>query len=57
MVEEILEPVMFDPEPGVTYVVNERTVMGGVVVKQRMNEARAPLSVYLLRRLASGRNP
>ncbi len=32
VVEEVLEPVMFDPEPGVRYVVNEKTVRGGEVV-------------------------
>ena len=50
MVEEVLEPVMFDPEPGVRYVVNEKTVKGGEVVRQSMNQVRAPLSSYLWRR-------
>ncbi len=36
MVEEVLEEVMFDAEPGIMYVATEKTVRGGEPVKQRI---------------------
>ena len=56
VVEEVLEGVLFDPEPGVRYVVTERTVRGGEAVKQSISQTRAPLSWHVLRRIASRRN-
>ena len=53
MVEEVLEGVLFDAEPGARYVVTEKTVRGGEPVKQSMSQPRAPLSWHVLRRLAS----
>jgi ATP-dependent Clp protease ATP-binding subunit ClpX len=50
VVEEVLEAVMFDPEPGVRYVITEKTVQGGEAVRQSMSQSRAPLSYHLLRR-------
>jgi ATP-dependent Clp protease ATP-binding subunit ClpX len=55
VVEEVLEAVMFDPEPGVRYVITDRTVRGGEAVKQSMTQPRAPLSWHVLRRLAAGK--
>ena len=57
VVEEVLEGVLFDAEAGVRYVITEKTVRGGEAVKQSMRQPRAPLSVHLLRRLASAKNP
>jgi len=56
VVEEVLEGVLFDPEPGVRYVITDRTVRGGEAVKQSMTQTRAPLSWHVLKRLASGKN-
>ena len=56
VVEEVLEGVMFDPEPGARYVVTDMTVRGGEAVKQSMSQTRAPLSWHVLKRLASRRN-
>ncbi len=56
VIEEVLEEVLFDVEVGVRYVVTEKTVRGGVAVRQRIGEQRAPLSTHLLRRFATGRN-
>ncbi len=56
VVEEILEPVMFDPEPGIRYLITEGTVKGGEVVRQRINQVRAPLGSRVMRRLVSSRN-
>ena len=50
VVEEVLEGVLFDPEPGARYVVTEKTVRGGEAVKQSITQPRAPLSAHLLRR-------
>ena len=50
VVEEVLEEVMFDAEPGIMYVATEKTVRGGEPVKQRMSQTRAPLSARLMRR-------
>ncbi len=49
MVEEILEGVLFAVEPGIRYVITEKRVIGGEVVRQNMEQMRAPLSVHLLR--------
>ncbi len=51
MIEEVLEPVLFDVEAGVRYMVTEETVRGGKVVRRRMNESAAPLSTHVLKRL------
>jgi ATP-dependent Clp protease ATP-binding subunit ClpX len=51
VVEEVLEGVLFDPEPGVRYVITDRTVRGGEAVKQSMTQPRAPLSWHVLRRV------
>jgi ATP-dependent Clp protease ATP-binding subunit ClpX len=53
VVEETLEPVLFDVEPGVRYVVTDKTVKGGEAVKQSISQPRAPLSWHVMRRLAS----
>ena len=55
MVEEVLEPVLFDPETGVRYVITEKTVRGGDPVRQSLSQPRAPLSWHVLRRLAAGK--
>ena len=51
VVEEVLEGVLFDPEPGIRYVITDRTVRGGEAVKQSMAQARAPLRAHLIRLL------
>lgn len=56
VVEQVMEGVLFDAEAGVRYVITDKAVRGGEAVKQRMNQARAPLSWHVLRRLASGKN-
>ena len=56
MVEEVLEGVLFEVEAGVRFVITERTVRGGEAVKQSMTQTRAPLSSWLNRRMASGKN-
>ncbi len=53
VVEEVLEGVLFEVEAGLRYVVTDKTVRGGEPVKQSMSQTRAPLSWYLLKRLAS----
>ncbi len=50
VVEETVEGVLFNPEPGVRYVITDRTIRGGEPVKQSMSQPRAPLSAHLLRR-------
>jgi len=55
VVEEVLEGVLFEVEAGVRYVITDRTVRGGEAVKQSMTQPRAPLSAYVLRRLAVGK--
>jgi ATP-dependent Clp protease ATP-binding subunit ClpX len=47
VVEEVLEGVLFDPEPGARYVITEKTVQGGEPVKQSMSQTRAPLTYFL----------
>src|SRR5208337_2614727 len=51
VVEETLEAVLFDPEPGVRYVITDRTVRGGEAVKQSLSQPRAPLSWHVLRKM------
>jgi len=53
VVEEVLEAVLFDVEVEVRYVITDRTVRGGVPVKQSLSQPRAPLSWHVLRRLAA----
>jgi len=50
VVEEVLEGVLFDPEPGARYVITDRTVRGGEAVRQSLSQQRAPLSWHVLRR-------
>src|SRR5271157_1821578 len=57
VVEEVLEGVLFDPEPGARYVITDRTVRGGEPVKQSMSQTRAPLSWHVLRRLRVNEKP
>jgi ATP-dependent Clp protease ATP-binding subunit ClpX len=52
VVEEVLEKVLFDAEAGVRYVITKKTVRGGEAVRQRVEQSRAPLRPYLLRRLS-----
>jgi len=47
VVEEVLEGVLFDPEPGMRYVITDKTVRGGEAVKQSMSQTRAPLTYFL----------
>jgi hypothetical protein len=49
--EEVLEGVLFDPEPGIRYVITESTVRGGEALRRSMIQPRAPLSAHLMRRL------
>ena len=49
VVEEVLEGVPFDPEPGFRYLITDKTVRGGEAVKQSMTQTRAPLSWHVLR--------
>src|SRR5271165_6840445 len=44
VVEEVLEGVLFDPEPGVRYVITDKAVRDGEPVRQSMTQPRAPLS-------------
>ncbi len=55
VVEEVLEGVLFEVETGVRYVITDRTIWGGEAVKQSMSQTKAPLSAYVLRRLAAGK--
>lgn len=50
MVEELLEGILFEIEAGARYIVTDKTVRGGEVVKQSMAQSRAPLSYHLWRR-------
>jgi ATP-dependent Clp protease ATP-binding subunit ClpX len=54
VVEEALEGILFETEAGVRYVIADKTVRGGEVVRQRMVQTRAPLGAQLIRRLPSG---
>jgi ATP-dependent Clp protease ATP-binding subunit ClpX len=56
VVEEVLEGVLFDPEPGVRYVITDKTVRGGEAVRQNTRQTGAPLSWHVLKRVASGKN-
>src|SRR5208282_4485904 len=51
VVEEVLEGVQFEPEPGARYVITDRTVRGGEAVKQSLSQPRAPLSWHVLRKM------
>jgi ATP-dependent Clp protease ATP-binding subunit ClpX len=51
VIEEVLEGVLFDPEPGVRYFISEKTVRGGEAVKQSLSQPRAPLSWHVLRKM------
>jgi ATP-dependent Clp protease ATP-binding subunit ClpX len=50
VIEEVLEGVLFAPEPGVQYVITEASVRGGEAVRQSMAVPRAPLGSHVLRR-------
>jgi ATP-dependent protease Clp ATPase subunit len=56
VVEEVLEGVLFDPEPGARYVITDKAVRGGEEVSQNTRQTGAPLSWHVLRRLAA-KNP
>ena len=56
VVEEVLEGVLFEVEAGIRYVITDKAVKGGEPVKQSMAQSRAPLSSWLNRRMASGKN-
>jgi ATP-dependent Clp protease ATP-binding subunit ClpX len=43
VIEEVLEGVLFEVEASVRYVITEKTVRGGEVVRQCMTQTRAPL--------------
>lgn len=51
VLEEIVESGLFEVEAGVRYVITDGTVRGGEAVRQRMEQARAPLTSHVLRRL------
>jgi hypothetical protein len=51
VVEEVLEGVLFDPEPGARYVITDKAVRGGEAVKQSLSQPRAPLSWHVLRKM------
>ena len=51
VIENVLEPVLFDVEAGIRYVITEETVRGEQVAKQNMSQPRAPLRTQVLRRL------
>jgi ATP-dependent Clp protease ATP-binding subunit ClpX len=51
LMEEVLERVLFAPEPGIRYVITQKTVRGGEAVRQSMALPRAPLSAHPWRRL------
>jgi hypothetical protein len=50
VVETVVEGVMFEAEARVRYLITDKTVGGGEVVKQRMNGPRAPLGSRVFRR-------
>ena len=52
--EEVLEGVLFDVEAGVRYVITDKTVGGGEVIKRSLIQSKAPLTARLMRRSASG---
>jgi hypothetical protein len=53
--EEVLEGVLIDPEPGIKYLVTDRTVRGGESLKQSLGQPRAPLMAHVLRWRAAGK--
>ncbi len=51
VIEEVVEEVLFEVEAGARYIVTNEVVRGGgEPVRQRMEQARAPLSARVLRR-------
>jgi ATP-dependent Clp protease ATP-binding subunit ClpX len=44
VIEGVLEGVLFAPEPGVRYVITEKTARGGEAVRSRLNQKEAPLT-------------
>ena len=57
VVEEVLEGVLFDPKPGVRYVITDKAVRDGEPVRQSMTQPRAPLRAYVLRRFRANSRP
>jgi hypothetical protein len=53
-VEGVLEGVLFDVESGVRYVITEKTVGSGEVIKRSLSQSKAPLTARLMRWSASG---
>jgi ATP-dependent Clp protease ATP-binding subunit ClpX len=51
VIEEVLEPVMFEVEAGVRFVITEKTVSNEEAVRQSLSVPMAPLSAQVLRRL------
>jgi len=51
VVEETVEGVLYEAEPGIRYIVNEETVRGGEAVRRKMSQQKAPLSLRVSRRL------
>jgi ATP-dependent Clp protease ATP-binding subunit ClpX len=56
VLEEVMEAVLFDVDAGVRYVITEKTVRGGVAVKQSVSQTRPPLSGHMLRRFLATRS-
>jgi ATP-dependent Clp protease ATP-binding subunit ClpX len=55
VVEEIMEGILFDVETGVRYVITDRTVGGGEVLKQSVGQSRSPLGSRVMRRSVTGK--
>jgi ATP-dependent Clp protease ATP-binding subunit ClpX len=51
VIEEVLEGVLIEVEAGVRYVITDRTIHGGEMVRQRVEQMRAPLNAQVRRRL------
>jgi hypothetical protein len=45
-----LEGVLFDVEAGVKYVITDKTVAGGEVIKRNRSQSKAHLTARLMRR-------
>ena len=56
VIEEVLEGVLFDPEPGFRYVITDKTVRGGEAVKQSMTQPASALGLYLWLRYKAQKN-
>ncbi len=54
VVEEVMEGILFDVEAGVRYVVTEKTVTGGEVLKRSLAQTKTPLGSRVMRRFRAG---